>query len=171
MAGLRMIHKSQDCHYRTVFVRAPTEQIWQKSFQTGASSLDLPLYIIFLHRLCCSLCWLPNSPSVEANWPLVPLGLYSISLAAPVEKEFLLIATVSLGWGGGRDQPRLARFGPHAQLNVFISGAKPYNQSMKYKVDPDKSAESRGGAVPKRKTELLFPVLQVDTIWSRHYSK
>ena len=88
-----MIHKSQDCHYRTVFVRAPTEQIWQKSFQTGASSLDLPLYIIFLHRLCCSLCWLPNSPSVEANWPLVPLGLYSISLAAPVEKEFLLIAT------------------------------------------------------------------------------
>ena len=81
-----------------------------------------------------------------------------------MEKEFLLVTTVTLGWVGGRDQPRSAWFGPHAQLNVFNSGAKPYNQSMKYKVDPDKSAESREGAVPKRKTELLFPVLQVDTI-------
>lgn len=81
-----------------------------------------------------------------------------------MEKKFLLVTAVSLGWGGGSDQSRLAWFGPHAQLNGFISGAKPYNQSMKCKVDPDKLAKSRGEIVPNRKTELLFPVLKVDTV-------
>ena len=84
-----------------------------------------------------------NSPSVEANWPLAALGLCSISLAAPVEKEFLLVTAISWGQGGGRCQSRLAWLGPHAQWGLFISGAKLYNQPMKCKVDPDKLAESR----------------------------
>lgn len=43
---------------------------------------NLPLAV---PQLCCLLCWLHSQWSLHVGWPLVALGLYLTSLAAPVD--------------------------------------------------------------------------------------